>query len=182
MAEKPWWQVCEAAGHIPSTVGKQTETLMPSLLLSLVESGILVHGMVPPMFRVGLPSTAIHFQKGLHTYAQRLGLGLGYLNSVGLTMKISHHRRGYGSSHRLLPKWYLRGLARWLNQWLRALAPLAEDLSSVPASHCNPSMKGSKMLFWSPQTCACLCTQALMHTCMFIHMCTHVCACAYTHT
>lgn len=45
MAEKPWWQVCEAAGHIPSTVGKQTETLMPSLLLSLIESGILVHGM-----------------------------------------------------------------------------------------------------------------------------------------
>lgn len=163
MAEKPWWQVYEAAGHIVSTVGKQTEMLMPSLLLSLIESGILVHGMVPPMFRVGFPSTVIHFQKDLHTYAQRSGLRLGYQNSVDLTM-ISHHRRGCSSSLRLLPKQYLRGLERWLSQSLRVLASLAEDLSSVPASHCNPNMKGSKMLFWSPQTCACVCAQALMQS------------------
>lgn len=63
MAERPWWQVYEAAGHIPSTVGKQTEMLMPSLLLSLIESGILVYGMVSPSSEWVFPPQLYIFRK-----------------------------------------------------------------------------------------------------------------------
>lgn len=60
------WQKCEAPGHVPSEKRTDAGTQLASLWPSVIPPGTSVHGSIPSIFRVGLPSVKHLWKPEMH--------------------------------------------------------------------------------------------------------------------